>query len=179
MGSRKIPFSKELYIEEEDFCEEPPRGYYRLYPGNEVRLKQTYYMKCISCVKDKNGKVIEVHCTYDPESKGGTTPDKRKVKGTIHWVSVQHALDVEVRLYDRLFTTSNPNEGEYRDNLNPNSLVVLKNCKAENNLKEAEKGSRYQFFRMGYFCEDIVESAPEHLVFNRIVPLKDSWTGGS
>lgn len=174
MGTRKIPFSKVLYIEEDDFCEDPPKGYYRLYPGNEVRLKQTYYVKCTHCIKDKDGKVIEVHCTYDPASKGGTTADERKVKGTIHWVSEKQAVDVEVRLYDRLFNVPNPDEGDYRENLNPKSLEVLQNCKAECNLKETEKNRRYQFFRIGYFYEDL-DSTTEHLIFNRIVTLKDSW----
>jgi glutaminyl-tRNA synthetase len=174
MGARKIPFSKVLYIEEDDFCENPPKGYYRLYLGNEVRLKQTYCVTCTHCVKDEKGKVIEVHCTYDPASKGGTTADGRKVKGTIHWVCVKHAVEIEVRLYDRLFNVPNPDEGDYHANLNPESLEILQNCKAEYNLKDLEKDHRYQFFRTGYFYEDL-DSTPAYLVFNQIVTLKESW----
>ncbi len=180
-GTRKIPFSKVIYIEQDDFMENPPRKYFRLFPGGEVRLKHAYFIKCVNVVKDeKTGEIIELHCTYDPESRGGNSPDGRKVKGTLHWVSEQHAVDAEVRLYDSLFTDANPgNEAEgtdYKDYLNPNSLEVLKSCKLEPGLADAASGSRYQFLRMGYFCVDSVDSSKEKPVFNRIVPLKDSWS---
>lgn len=180
MGSRKIPFSREIFIEEDDFMENPPKKYFRLFPGNEVRLKNAYFIKCESIVKDEQtGKVLELHCTYDPQSKGGNSPDGRKVKGTIHWVSASHAVDAEVRLYDHLFTVSNPGEekdgSDYKANLNPNSLEILTNSKLEPTLAEETPGSRYQFLRMGYFCMDKVDSTKEKPVFNRIVSLKDSW----
>lgn len=179
-GTRKVPFSKVIYIEQEDFCENPPKKYFRLFPGGEVRLKHTYFIKCEEVVKDeKTGEIMELHCTYDPESRGGNSPDGRKVKGTLHWVSEQHALDAEVRIYDSLFNDPNPgNEGDgvdYKDFINPDSLEVLKSCKLEPSLAEAAPGSRYQFLRMGYFCVDSVDSSAGKPVFNRIVPLKDSW----
>jgi glutaminyl-tRNA synthetase len=179
-GTRKVPFSKVIYIEQDDFCENPPKKYFRLFPGGEVRLKHAYFIKCEKVVKDeKTGGIIELHCTYDPQSRGGNSPDGRKVKGTLHWVSEQHALDAEVRLYDSLFNDPNPGrdvEGvDYKDFINPNSLEVLKSCKLEPSLAEATPGSRYQFLRMGYFCVDSVDSSAGKPVFNRIVPLKDSW----
>lgn len=178
-GKRTVPFSKVVYIEKEDFMENPPKGYFRLFPGGEVRLKHAYIVKCVDFKKDENtGEILEVHCTYDPDSRGGSAPDGRKVKGTIHWVSEQHGLDAEIRLYDRLFTVSNPGADEnkdYKDELNPASLEILTSCKVEPSLANAAPGSRYQFIRMGYFCSDSVDSKPEALVFNRIVGLKDSW----
>ncbi|RMH68369.1 MAG: glutamine--tRNA ligase, partial [Gemmatimonadetes bacterium] len=177
-GSRKIPFSRELYIEQDDFMETPPKKYFRLSPGKEVRLKHAYYVTCTDVIKDETGKIVEIHCTYDPETRGGWIAG-RKVKGTLHWVSAAHALDAEVRLYDHLFAVENPEdvpEGhDYKENLNPNSLVVLKNCKVEPSLAEATAGTPYQFLRQGYFCLDSKDSTPERLVFNRTVSLKDSW----
>jgi len=177
-GTRLIPFSKVLYIEKEDFMEDPPKKYFRLSPGNEVRLRYGYYVKCTDFVKDENGEVIEVHCTYDPETRGGYSPDGRKVKGTIHWVSSKHALDAEVRLYDRLFNKPDPDNTEegktFLDYLNPESLSILKNCKVDPALMNAEPGERYQFERQGYFCLDL-DAKPNHLIFNRTVSLRDSW----
>jgi glutaminyl-tRNA synthetase len=178
-GTRMVPFSKVLYIEQEDFREEPPKGYYRLSPGREVRLRYGYFVTCTKVVKDpKTGEVVEVHCTYDPATRGGNAPDGRKVKATIHWVSSAHALEAEVRLYDKLFTKPNPNnveEGQdFTANLNPNSLEVLRGCQLEPSLATAAVGSRYQFERLGYFCVDL-DSAPGKLVFNRTVALKDTW----
>ncbi len=177
-GSRKVPFSRVLYIEQEDFQEEPHKKFYRLAPGREVRLRYAYFMKCVDVVKDqKTGEVVELRCTYDPATKGGSSPDGRKVKATIHWVSAAHSLQVEVRLYDRLFVKENPEEGgaDFREALNPDSLVTLTSCRVEPSLKGAEPGSRYQFERQGYFCVDSVDSTPEALVFNRTVTLRDSW----
>jgi len=177
-GSRQIPFSKVLYIEKEDFMEDPPKKYFRLSPGNEVRLRYGYYVKCTDFVKDENGEVIEVHCTYDPETRGGYSPDGRKVKGTIHWVSSENALNAEIRLYDRLFSTPDPDNTEegktFLDYLNPDSLSVLYNCKVEHSLINAEPGDRYQFERQGYFCIDL-DSKPNQLIINRTVSLRDSW----
>ena len=177
-GSRKVPFSRVLYIEQEDFLEDPPKKFYRLAPGREVRLRYAYFVKCVDVVKDKKtGEVVELRCTYDPATKGGSSPDGRKVKATIHWVSAAHSLQVEVRLYDRLFVKENPEEGgaDFREALNPDSLVTLTSCRVEPSLKGAEPGSRYQFERQGYFCVDSVDSTPEALVFNRTVTLRDSW----
>ncbi|MDP4182042.1 MAG: glutamine--tRNA ligase/YqeY domain fusion protein [Bacillota bacterium] len=178
-GSRKVPFSKVVYIDQEDFCENPPKKYFRLFPGSEVRLKHAYFIKCQSVVKDdKTGQIIELRCTYDPESRGGNSPDGRKIKGTLQWVSAEHAVDAEVRLYDSLFTCPNPDDsdsGDYKDNLNPKSLEVLQGCKLEPELKNAKAGDRFQFIRTGYFCVDSVDSKEDKLVFNRIVALKDSW----
>jgi glutaminyl-tRNA synthetase len=177
-GTRKVPFSKVLYMEQEDFREEPPKGYYRLSPGREVRLRYGYFVTCSSVVKNERGELVEVHCTYDPATRGGNAPDGRKVKATIHWVSAAHALEAEVRLYDKLFTKPNPNEvkegQDFTANLNPNSLEVLRGCKLEPSLATAAVGSRYQFERLGYFCLDL-DSAPGKLVFNRTVALKDTW----
>ena len=178
-GTRKIPFSREIYIEQEDFREDPPKKYFRLSPGREVRLKHAYYITCQKVIKDeKTGEITELHCTYDPESRGGWTPDNRRVQGTLHWVSAQHAINVEVRLYDHLFTKENPEEVEegktYIDNLNPNSLEVLTGCRAEPGLAEVKPGDRFQFLRQGYFCAD-PDSKPGKVVFNRAVSLRDTW----
>jgi glutaminyl-tRNA synthetase len=178
-GTRTVPFSRVLYIEQDDFRENPPKQYYRLSPGREVRLRYGYLVTCTSVVKDeKTGEVIEVHCTYDPATKGGNTPDGRKVKSTIHWVSAAHAIDAEVRLYDNLFLCEDPNEvpegGSFTDNLNPNSLEVVSSCKLEPSLRGAAPGSGYQFERLGYFSVD-PDSSPEDLVFNRTVALRDTW----
>ncbi len=177
-GSRKIPFSRELYIERGDFMEDPPRKYFRLAPGREVRLRYGYFIKAENVVRDEAGNIVEIHCTYDPETRGGYAPDGRKVRGTIHWVSAQHAIEAEVRLYDRLFSVPNPldaGEGKtYLDYLNPDSLQVLRGCKLEPSLAEARPGERFQFERKGYFCVD-PDSAPGRLVFNRTVTLRDSW----
>jgi glutaminyl-tRNA synthetase len=178
-GTRKVPFSRELYIERDDFQENPPKKYFRLKPGAEVRLKNAYIVKCESFVKDDDGNIIEVHCTYDPESRGGSAPDGRKVRGTIQWVSARHAEDAEVRLYDHLFTKENPDDvsedGDYMENINPDSLIVLKNCKLEPSLKGAKPGEAFQFIRTGYFCVDSKEYKKGNLVFNRTVSLKDTW----
>jgi glutaminyl-tRNA synthetase len=177
-GTRTVPFSKVLYIEQEDFREDPPKQYYRLSPGREVRLRYGYFITCTSIVKDKKGEVFEVHCTYDPATRGGDSPDGRKVKSTIHWVAADHAIDAEVRVYETLFTKEDPDDveegGEFTDNLNPNSLEVLANCKLEPSLAAAAPGSRYQFERLGYFCVDR-DSTPQKLVLNRTVALRDTW----
>jgi glutaminyl-tRNA synthetase len=177
MGTRKVPFSRELYIEKDDFMESPPKKYYRLAPGREVRLRYAYIIKCIDFVKDeKTGEIKEIHCLYDPETKDGPPKDGRKVEGIIHWVSAAHAASAEIRLYDRLFRIPDPaGEEDFIKYLNPQSLVILRNCKVEPSLAYAEPGSRYQFERVGYFCVDPVDSAPGKLVFNRTVTLKDSW----
>jgi len=181
MGTRKIEFSKYLYIEREDFREEAPNKYKRMVPGREIRLKGAYYVTATGCEKDENGNVAVVHCTYAPDSRGGDSADKRKVKGTIHFVSAKNALDAEVRLYDRLFLTANPTEGKdidtFTDNLNPNSIIVMKNAKVEPDMKDAKPGDKFQFMRQGYFCVD-KDSTADRLVFNRTVGLKDSWKGG-
>jgi len=177
-GTRKVPFSKVLYIEQDDFRENPPKGYFRLSPGREVRLRYGYLITCTSVVKNDKGDVIEVHCSYDPATRGGNTPDGRKVKSTIHWVSAAHAIDAEVRLYDNLFTKENPDEAEegkdFIANLNPNSLEVVSNAKLEPSMAKVTAGKRYQFERLGYFCVD-PDSTPGKPVFNRTVALKDTW----
>ncbi|NTV31997.1 MAG: glutamine--tRNA ligase/YqeY domain fusion protein [Deltaproteobacteria bacterium] len=179
-GTRKVPFSRELYIEEDDFMETPPKKFYRLSPGREVRLRYAYFVKCVGVVKDQSGKVTEVHCTYDPQTRGGDAPDGRKVRATLHWVSAPHSIVAEVRLYDHLLSKADPtDEGEGQDFkafLNPLSLEVLKGCRLEPGLKEAGPGSRFQFERLGYFCVDSRDSTSEHRVFNRTVTLKDEWT---
>ena len=179
MGSRKVPFSRVLYIEQEDFREEPPEKFFRLAPGREVRLRYAYYVKCTGQVKDEQtGELIEVHCTYDPETRVGLPPGGRKVKGTIHWVSADHSLPAEVRLYDRLFKIADPSgeeEGDFKKFLNPNSLVTITSSRVEPSLAGAAPGSRYQFERLGYFSVDSVDSSDGTLVFNRIVTLRDSW----
>ena len=177
--SRKIPFGRELYIEQEDFMEVPPPKYFRLAPGSEVRLMNAYYITCTEVVKDADGQIIEVRCTYDPETRGGMSADGRKVKGTIHWVSAQHAIEAEVRLYENLFTKKDPydvEEGQdFLDNLNPRSLEVLTSCKLEPALAQAVIGESYQFMRNGYFCLDSVDTREGQLVFNRTISLVDSW----
>jgi glutaminyl-tRNA synthetase len=177
-GTRKVPFSRELYIEQDDFREDPPKGYFRLSPGREVRLRYGYFITCKSVVKDEKGEVVEVHCTYDPATRGGNAPDGRKVKSTIHWVSAASAIQAEVRIYENLFTKENPGEVEegqdFTVNLNPNSLEVITNAKLEPSLADAAVGSRYQFERLGYFCVD-PDSRANKPVFNRTVPLKDTW----
>ncbi len=178
MGMRKLPFARELYIEADDFRETPPPKYYRLAPGREVRLRYAYFVKCVDVIKDAGGNILEVHCTYDPETRGGDAPDGRKVKSTIHWVSARHALQAEVRLYDRLFNKEKPEETEegedFLSNLNPDSLQVLTNCFVEPNLAAAMPGSTYQFERQGYFCVD-PDTVDGKLVFNRTVALRDTW----
>ncbi len=178
-GTRKVPFSRVLYIEKDDFMEDPPKKFYRLAPGREVRLRYAYYIKCVDVVKDdKTGEVIELHCTYDPETRGGGAPDGRKVKATLHWVSAAHAIEAEVRLYDYLFTKENPNEveegGDWKDNINPNSLETLPVCHVEPSLADAKPGEIYQFERLGYFCVD-PDSSDKKPVFNRTVTLRDEW----
>ena len=180
MGSRKVPFSRVLYIEKDDFREDPPRRFFRLAPGREVRLRYGCYITCTGVVKDEDtGEVVELRCTFDPESRGGSSPDGRRVRATLHWVSAAHALDAEVRLYDTLFKSPVPGSddsgGDFKADLNPNSLEALTGCKVEPSLAGSEPGSRYQFERQGYFCVDSVDSAPGKLVFNRTVPLRDSW----
>jgi glutaminyl-tRNA synthetase len=178
-GTRKVPFSRVLYIEQDDFREDPPKQYFRLSPGREVRLRYAYFVTCKSVVKNDKGEVVEVHCTYDPATRGGNNPpDGRKVKATIHWVSAAHAVDAEVRIYESLFTKEDPNQTEegkdFTSNLSPNSLEVLTHCKLEPSLAHAAAGSRYQFERLGYFCVDS-DSKPGNPVFNRTVALKDTW----
>ncbi len=180
MGSRKVPFSRVLFIEQDDFQEDPPKKFFRLAPGREVRLRYAYYVTCVRVVKDEQtGDVVELHCTYDPQTRGGDSPDGRKVKGTLHWVSAAHALEVEVRLYDHLFTKSNPGDEkdgtDFKTRLNPDSLEALTSCRVEPCLKGAAPGSRYQFERLGYFCVDSKDSSHEKLVFNRTVTLRDTW----
>jgi glutaminyl-tRNA synthetase len=177
-GTRTVPFSRVLYIEQDDFREDPPKQFFRLSPGREVRLRYGYFIKCTSVVKDETGAIVEIHCTYDPATRGGNAPDGRKVKATIHWVSAAHAVVAEVRLYDNLFTREDPgetDEGEtFISNLNPHSLEVLTGCKLEPSLANAAEGNRYQFERLGYFCVD-TDSGPGKLVFNRTVALRDTW----
>ena len=174
-GSRSVPFSRVLYIEREDFMEDPPKKFFRLAPGREVRLRYAYFITCRDAVKDENGELVELRCTYDPATRGGDAPDGRKVKATLHWVSAEHAVDVEARLYDRLFKTEDPEEGgDYIANINPDALEVVADCKAEPSLRAVSVGDRFQFERLGYFCvdRDSVEGSP---IFNRAVTLRDSW----
>ena len=175
-GTHKVSFSKHLYIEQDDFMEEPVKGYFRFFPGNEVRLKSAYVVKCTGCVKDEAGNVVEVLCEYDPETRGGNTPDGRKVKGTVHWVDAATAVDAEVRLYSLLFSDPDPDASgkDFIACLNPDSLETLKGCKLEAALADAKAGDGYQFMRLGYFCAD-KDSTPEKLIFNRSVSLKDSF----
>jgi glutaminyl-tRNA synthetase len=177
-GTRKAPFSRELYIEQDDFREDPPKKFFRLSPGQEVRLRGGYFITCKSVVKNESGEVVEVHCTYDPETRSGNAPDNRKVKATIHWVSAEHAIDAEVRLYENLFLKEDPSDvpdgQDFTANLNPNSLEVIPHAKLEPSLANAKPGDRYQFERLGYFCADL-DSKPGALVFNRTVPLRDTW----
>jgi glutaminyl-tRNA synthetase len=174
-GTRKVPFSKVLYIEQEDFREDPPKQFYRLAPGREVRLRYAYFVKCVSAVKNGRGEVVELHCTYDPGTRGGDAPDGRRVKATLHWVSAAHALDGEARLYDYLFTRPDPDAAEdFTSTVNPNSLEVLTGCRLEPSLAAARVGAKFQFERQGYFCVDL-DSKDGKLVFNRSVGLKDTW----
>ena len=180
MGTRTIPFSRVLYVERDDFREDPPKKFYRLAPGREVRLRYAYYVTCVGVVRDdETGEVIELHCTYDPETRGGWSEDGRKVRGTLHWVSAAHSLKAEVRLYDRLFKVANPDadkgDADFKSHLNPDSLETLTSCQVEPSLKDAASGSMYQFERLGYFCVDPVDSSDGSLVFNRTVSLRDSW----
>ena len=177
-GKRKVPFSRVLYIEQSDFLEDPPKKYFRLAPGREVRLRYAYFVTCTDVVKDDAGNVVEIRCTYDPATRGGSAPDGRKVKGTIHWVSAEHAVDAEVRLYDRLFLKENPTddkEVDFLTNLNPDSLEVIHSAKLEPSVRGAKPGARYQFERLGYFCVDSLDSTEAKPVFNRTVTLRDSW----
>jgi glutaminyl-tRNA synthetase len=170
-----VPFSRELWIERADFMENPPKKFFRLAPGREVRLRGAYFVTCTGVEKDAAGNVVELRCSYDPATRGGDAPDGRKVKATLHWVSATHALDVEVRLYDRLFNTELPgSQHDYLADLNPASLDVLQGCKLEPSVADAASGTRYQFERLGYFCVD-PDSRPGALVFNRTVTLKDTW----
>lgn len=177
MGTRRVPFSRVIYIEKDDFREDPPKQFFRLAPGREVRLRYAYFIKCVNVVKDeKTGEVIELHCTYDPETRGGDSPDGRKVKATLHWVSATHSLEAEVRLYEHLFTVQEAAdvEGDFKSYMNPNSLLTMEDCRLEPGLADAEIGSRYQFERQGYFCVD-PDSTTGKLVFNRTVSLRDTW----
>ena len=177
-GTRKVPFSKVIYIEQDDFMENPPAKFYRLAPGREVRLRYAYFITCKDVVKDSTGKVVRLHCTYDPATRGGDAPDGRKVKATLHWVSARHAIEAEVRLYDRLFLKEDPTDVEeghdWKENINPDSLKILTNCKVEPSLAGAAPLSKYQFERLGYFCVD-PDTTEDKLIFNRTVPLKDTW----
>ncbi len=177
-GTRKVPFAKVLYIEKEDFMEEPPKKFFRLAPGREVRLRYAFYITCTDVVKDENGEIIELHCTYDPATRGGDSPDGRKVKATLHWVSAEHAVEAEVRIYDHLFTKENPDEAEenkdFTANLNPDSLEILPKCFIEPSVKDAKAGDGFQFERKGYFCVD-PDSTQDKLVFNRTMTLRDTW----
>ena len=180
MGTRNVPFSRELYIERDDFREDPPKKFFRLSPGREVRLRYAYFIKCQNVIKDeRTGEVIELRCTYDPETRGGDASDGRKPKATLHWVSARHAVEAEVRLYDRLFTKPNPEDfdgGEdFKANINPHSLEVIKSCKLEPAIKSTKPQDRYQFERLGYFCVDATDHSPDKPVFNRIVTLRDTW----
>lgn len=175
-GTRKIKFTKEIFIEQSDFMENPPKGFHRLVPGGEVRLRYAYIIKCDEVIKNENGEIVELHCSIDPDTKSGVGKSTKKVKGTIHWVSSKYAFDAEVRLYDRLFTIENPgSEENWLDYINPNSLQVIKNAKLEPSLKEAKPLDRFQFERLGYFCVDTKNTTKEKLVFNRTATLKDSW----
>jgi glutaminyl-tRNA synthetase len=174
-----VPFARELYIEADDFLEEPPKKFFRLAPGREVRLRYAYFIKCVDVIKDETGAVTELHCTYDPETKGGDAPDGRKVKGTLHWVAARESLPAEVRLYDRLYLKQNPDDvapgKDHTSNVNPESKVVLRGSRIEPSVVDDPPGSRYQFERQGYFCSDAVDSRPDALAFNRTVGLRDTW----
>ena len=177
-GTRQVPFSRELYIERDDFMEDPPKKFFRLAPGREVRLRYAYFITCNEVIRDDQGEIVELRCTYDPATRGGDAPDGRKVKATLHWVSATEAVEAEVRLYDRLFKVENPLEapegGEWKENLNPDSLQVLTTCYVEPSLRGAEAGARFQFERLGYFCVD-PDSTPDKPIFNRTVTLRDQW----
>jgi glutaminyl-tRNA synthetase len=175
-GTRKVPFGRVLYIERDDFLEDPPKKFFRLAPGREVRLRNAYFVTCTGVVRDASGEIVELRCTYDPATRGGDAPDGRKVKATLHWVSAAHAVPAEVRLYDRLFNAEMPGAGDrdYRLDLNPASLEIVRDARIEPSAADAPPGTRYQFERLGYFCVD-TDSSPGRLVFNRTVTLKDSW----
>ncbi len=176
MGTRKIPFGREVYIDHDDFMLDPPKKFFRLGPGREVRLRYGYAITCNEVIQDNNGEVIELHCTYDPESGGGKTADGRKIKGIIHWVSAEHAVDAEIRVYDRLFKLPNPSGADdFISQLNPESLQIFTNAKLEASIASSSIDDRFQFERVGYFCQDSKDSSPEKLVFNRIASLRDSW----
>ena len=180
LGSRSVPFSGVIYIEKDDFLEDPPKKFYRLAPGREVRLRYAFYIKCVEVIKDpETGDVAELHCTYDPETRGGWAPDGRKVKSTLHWVSAQHALEAEVRLYNHLLVRPNPTDEkggpDLGGHLNPTTLDILQGCRVEPSLARAASEARYQFERLGYFCVDRYDSSEEMLVFNRTVTLRDTW----
>jgi glutaminyl-tRNA synthetase len=177
MGSHKVRFSRELFIEQDDFLEEPPKGFFRMTPGAEVRLRYAYIVRCTGVVRDDSGAIAEVHCEYDPASRGGSAADGRKIKGTIHWVSAAHSVDAEVRMFDRLFSDPNPDRGgaDYKQFLNPNSVEIILAAKLEASLAGADSEQRIQFERQGYFRPDPVDSTPDKPVFNRIVTLKDTW----
>ena len=173
-GKRNIPFSREIFIEKDDFMEDPPKKFFRLSPGREVRLRYAYFITCEEVVKDSEGNITELHCKYDPNTKGGNSPDGRKVKATLHWVSASDSIDAEIRKYDRLFKTAEPDKNDnFMDEINPNSLEILSNCKLEPSLRDAKVGEAIQFERLGYFCKD--PDSKENLIFNRTVPLRDSW----
>ncbi len=177
-GTRQVPFSREIYIERDDFMEDPPKKFFRLAPGREVRLRYAYFVTCTDVIRNDNGEVVELRCTYDPETRGGSAPDGRKVKGTIHWVSAAHAVAAEVRLYDRLFTVPNPTadkEQDWKAFINPEDRVVLNNALLEPGLAAVEPEARHQFERLGYFCADRVDHSASKPVFNRVVTLRDSW----
>jgi glutaminyl-tRNA synthetase len=179
MGTRQVPFSRVLYVERDDFREDPPKQFFRLSPGREVRLRYAYFITCVGVVKDDStGEVVELHCTYDPATRGGNAPDGRKVRATLHWVSAAHALEAQVRLYDHLYLHADPNEDQEGDDftaaLSPRSLEILQSCRVEPSLAGAAAGSRYQFERLGYFCVDAVDSTATRLVFNRTVTLRDT-----
>jgi glutaminyl-tRNA synthetase len=178
-GSRALPFTREIYIEREDFMEDPPKKFFRLSPGKEVRLKHSYYITCDEVVKDDDGNVVELRCSHDPDSKGGWNPDGHKVSGTLHWVSAKDAVSIQVRQYDRLFKKENPDEigegSDFTDNLNENSLKINDKAVGESSIKDVEPGQRIQFFRQGYYTPDLRLHSPEKPVYNRIVPLKDTW----
>ncbi|MFH1679742.1 MAG: glutamate--tRNA ligase family protein, partial [Candidatus Eisenbacteria bacterium] len=180
MGTRPVPFSRELFIERDDFMEDPPKKFFRLAPGREVRLRYAYFVRCVEVVKDPaSGEVVELRCTHDPATRGGDAPDGRKVKATLHWVSARHAVEAEVRLYDHLFTVPDPSEAEegkdFKDYLNPDSLAVVSGCRLESSLAEAAPGDHFQFERIGYFVVDPADSRPGRPVFNRTVTLRDAW----
>jgi glutaminyl-tRNA synthetase len=174
MGTRKVPFSRMLYIEQEDFMEDPPKKFFRLAPGREVRLRNAYFITCDEVIKDPDGNIVELRCTYDPAPRGGDAPDGRKVKATLHWVSAAHAHEAEVRLYEQLFAAPNPGGDDWLEQINPNSLEVLDKCYIEPGLAQAKPGDRFQFERVGYFCVD-PDSTEDKLVFNRTVGLRDAW----
>jgi len=177
MGTRLLPFSREIYIEREDFMEDPPKKFYRLAPDREVRLRYAYFITCREVIRDSRNEIVGLRCTYDPQTRGGNAPDGRKVKGTIHWVSARHGVQGEVRLYDRLFTVPNPDKGgdDWEQYLNPDSEQILPDCIVEPGLREARPEDRFQFERLGYFCADRHDWSVDRPVFNRIVTLRDTW----